>query len=457
MKKNMRLIVLSLILTVAVANYAGCAGKSGDSDNVDSVSRVSYVSETTTASADGISEVSGKVSVNSTEAEESVEQSREAVSQQSEESPVTNKEISKDQFGYVAKVDDNTYYWKYNKNTFKDGGSGYFGFEQGIANEFVCRDSGGNENTLFKSDGNGLLAVVNGRVFYNSSDDTLYVCDMDGKNEKVIGEGYKLVGMSEDGKYLICTDSQKIYSVDIGTEKATVLAEHGSYIAHHDNIVYYSSGNNEFYDNGGIIRISCVRADGTGQKDLYTDYEKLYDYSDVSSAMVGQMYFGDDCIYFSYGGLGGTLVVYQGGRIVKMKYDGSDAKQIEGAKRAEFSVDSDGRITEYQEDMPYSPMNDYCMVANNVCLIDRSNGERKAVISESDYSIVGNALPDKNGSNRYYINNVEQVGDKVYCLVHYGEMDESYTVGWRTGYSRVNSAFLEKDLTTGKVNILFKF
>lgn len=42
-------------------------------------------------------------------------------------------------------------------------------------------------------------------------------------------------------------------------------------------------------------------------------------------------------------------------------------------------------------------------------------------------------------------------------LLDHGVIDQANSVGWRTGYARVNSAMLSKDLDTGTVETVFSY
>ena len=367
-------------------------------------------------------------------------------------------------FGSVVNLNGDICYWKYNDNTFsKSGDSGYFGVQKETVNQMVRRNTSGNETVLFQAEGYGSFAIVNKRVFYSSSDGNVCICDIDGKNKVIIGKN-KILDATEDGKYLICSDEKRISAIDTKTEKEIVLSEYGSYIDCHDGIVYYQPLSSDFYEMyNGKITISCIKPDGTNQKDLFTTTSELYNYN-AGETQVGQMYFGNEYIYFSYGCVSGSAFVFQGGKIIRMKYDGSDNEVVAGEPNlveAEFSINKDGSVNAFDLNsrlVMYVNMKDFCVENDNVYSIDRSNGEKKEIISVNEYSIIGDEPPKPNDdSNIYNIDFIQKFDDKVYYLVKYGKKDTSYSIGWRTGYVRAKVAFMQKDLTSGKVEIIYQF
>ena len=59
------------------------------------------------------------------------------------------------------------------------------------------------------------------------------------------------------------------------------------------------------------------------------------------------MFFKDEYIYFSYGSYAGTGSVYAGGKIMKVKKDGTEAEVVagmDGLRAPAFSVSEDGTV-----------------------------------------------------------------------------------------------------------------
>ncbi len=482
MKKDVSIIITFLLLFTTFTNTAGCNEK-----QVDTVSEVPHIrgpqavsykenqeisDETSEIVSDEVSEVTSDETSEITSGEsENVTESSPAVSEQSDENSAAENIVSKPRIGYVAEEDGNIYYWKYNEDSFEKGGCGGFMQNPDTANEFVCLDPEGNEISLFKSARGNKFYLKDEGVYFETYDSTYHgMLDYFSMSEKIIGpvdENFRIMDMTDDGECVVYSNLSEIISRGKNVSVTLIERGEGDYIALHNGVVYYESGNDDFYNSGGAIKISCVNVDGTNRRDIYIDNDNLYpDSYEYVRHTVGQMYFGDEYIYFSYGGVSGSESFYQGGRIARVKYDGSGAEIIKNdGAGAEFSVNEDGTITEYMDPAPYKGMTDYYREDNNVYSIDRTNGERKLLLSGSDYAMVGIEPPNNTGvfniyseaDSCYFIDYIEQIGDNVYALVHYGEKDESYSIGYRTGFRRVNSALLKKNLKTGNTEMLYQF
>ena len=86
------------------------------------------------------------------------------------------------------------------------------------------------------------------------------------------------------------------------------------------------------------------------------------------------------------------------------------------------------------------------------------NGEPVELVTQADYASVGSvACGQFNDNEAVTIQFAEKIGNKVYMLLDHGVIDQANSVGWRTGYARVNSAMLSKDLDTGTVETVFSY
>ena len=80
------------------------------------------------------------------------------------------------------------------------------------------------------------------------------------------------------------------------------------------------------------------------------------------------------------------------------------------------------------------------------------------LVTQADYASVGSvACGQFNDNEAVTIQFAEKIGNKVYMLLDHGVIDQANSVGWRTGYARVNSAMLSKDLDTGTVETVFSY
>ncbi len=402
------------------------------------------------------------------------------VTEPSEEPQPQKQTVSEDFYGSAIKTDDGLFYWKYSSDDFSgDTGLNYkigtvsLGLPNNV-NQMVCRGADGKERVLFEKKASGKFAFCNGKFFYNSQENVLYSCDMDGKNEKNLGY-IKLENVTDDGAYLICSyvaDPNKnaddtiddIYTLNTLTEEKTKVVQSGGYVGYHNDLIYYyykTSAGPQPYQFDGQIQIRCVNIDGTDDRVLYTNDENLYDYT-TGSSYVGQIYFGDEYIYFSFGATEaahGAVIINLNGKIVRMKYDGSSAKVVAGEGKLvgpNFYVNDDGTVTviDAPQVLNFVPLDNVRAEGTSIYMADSKTGGWMKVIDPDDYSIIGGD-PDEE-DNCYSISDVDMVGDKLYYLVIYAEKIHQSFIGREMVHKKA-CGFFEKDMTTGKVKVLYQF
>ena len=430
--------------------------------------------EVTEPSVPKIAEESQNISSAVTEQSEQPEQSKQLQTE--------NKTVSEDFYGSAIKTDDGLFYWKYSSNNFLTDAAIVYKIStvtQSLpnnVNQMICRGADGKERVLFEKEGSGKFAFCNGKFFYNSRENVLYSCDIDGKNEKNLGY-MKLENVTDDGAYLICsyikdpnkenegTEIDDIYTVNTLTEEKRTVVQSGGYVGYHNNLIYYyykTSAGPQPYQFSGQIQIHSVNVDGTDDRILYTNDNNLYN-DEIGRSYVGQIYFGDEYIYFSYGATTaaaqGAIIVNSNGRIVRMKYDGSSAEIVAGASELvgpNFNVNDDGTVTVINSPqvLDFIPLDNVRAEDTSIYIINTKTGRWDNVIGPNDYSIIGG---DPNGDDSCYtISDVDMVGDKLYYLVIYAEKIHQGLMG-REMARRKACGFFEKDMTTGKVNVLYQF
>ena len=445
-----------------------------ESQNVPQETPTDSSLEVTEPSVPKIAEESQNISSAVTEQSEQPEQSKQ--------SQTENKTVSEDFYGSAIKTDDGLFYWKYSSNNFLTDAAIVYKIStvtQSLpnnVNQMICRGTDGKERVLFEKEGSGKFAFCNGKFFYNSRENVLYSCDIDGKNEKNLGY-MKLENVTDDGAYLICsyikdpnkenegTEIDDIYTVNTLTEEKRTVVQSGGYVGYHNDLIYYyykTSAGPQPYQFSGQIQIHSVNVDGTDDRILYTNDNNLYN-DEIGRSYVGQIYFGDEYIYFSYGATTaaaqGAITVNSNGRIVRMKYDGSSAEIVAGASELvgpNFDVYDDGIVTatKLPQLIDFVPLDNVRAEDTSIYMINTKTGRWDNVIGPNDYSIIGG---DPNGDdNCYTISDVDMVGDKLYYLVIYAEKIHQGLMG-REMARRKACGFFEKDMTTGKVNVLYQF
>lgn len=148
---------------------------------------------------------------------------------------------------------------------------------------------------------------------------------------------------------------------------------------------------------------------------------------------------------------------------MKVKKDGTEAEVVagmDGLRAPAFSVSEDGTVVSQSIDEMYDYINsmDKYFTRNGSIYFMNENGEPAELVTQADYASVGNvAFGQFNDNEAVTIQFAEKIGNKVYMLLDHGVIDETSRVGWRTGYARVNSAMLSKDLDTGTVETVFSY
>lgn len=372
--------------------------------------------------------------------------------------------------GNVAQKEDGTvYYWEYDSASFEGSAAlGYYKPIVGETNKLMMQSLSGEKVMIGDMEGGGSLVLTDSsRIFYEKPVDQIggyEICSIDQNSGQTQTYGLGRIEAS-DGKKIICSDSTNycIDSIDAETGERTKLVD-GNFLASHDGLIYYQPVE---ADSGaatkGKVSFAVVDAQGGQQKTLCTTEPDLYADDFQGTASIVSMVFKDEYIYFSYGSYAGTGSVYAGGKIMKVKKDGTEAEVVagmDGLRAPAFSVSEDGTVVSQSIDEMYDYINsmDKYFTRNGSIYFMNENGEPAELVTQADYASVGNvACGQFNDNEAVTIQFAEKIGNKVYMLLDHGVIDETSRVGWRTGYARVNSAMLSKDLDTGTVETVFSY
>lgn len=372
--------------------------------------------------------------------------------------------------GNVAQKEDGTvYYWEYDSASFEGSAAlGYYKPIVGETNKLMMQSLSGEKVMIGDMEGGGSLVLTDSsRIFYEKPVDQIggyEICSIDQNSGQTQTYGLGRIEAS-DGKKIICSDSTNycIDSIDAETGERTKLVD-GSFLASHDGLIYYQPVE---ADSGaatkGKVSLAVVDAQGGQQKTLCTTEPDLYADDFQGTASIVSMVFKEEYIYFSYGSYAGTGSVYAGGKIMKVKKDGTEAEVVagmDGLRAPAFSVSEDGTVVSQSIDEMYDYINsmDKYFTRNGSIYFMNENGEPAELVTQADYASVGNvACGQFNDNEAVTIQFAEKIGNKVYMLLDHGVIDEASRVGWRTGYARVNSAMLSKDLDTGTVETVFSY
>ena len=348
--------------------------------------------------------------------------------------------------GNVAQKEDGTvYYWEYDSASFEGSAAlGYYKPIVGETNKLMMQSLSGEKVMIGDMEGGGSLVLTDSsRIFYEKPVDQIggyEICSIDQNSGQTQTYGLGRIEAS-DGKKIICSDSTNycIDSIDAETGERTKLVD-GSFLASHDGLIYYQPVE---ADSGaatkGKVSFAVVDAQGGQQKTLCTTEPDLYADDFQGTASIVSMVFKDEYIYFSYGSYAGTGSVYAGGKIMKVKKDGTEAEVVagmDGLRAPAFSVSEDGTVVSQSIDEMYDYINsmDKYFTRNGSIYFMNENGEPAELVTQADYASVGNvACGQFNDNEAVTIQFAEKIGNKVYMLLDHGVIDETSRVGWRTG------------------------
>lgn len=366
-------------------------------------------------------------------------------------------------YGHVVEYCGDMYFWKYSGDSFPEMGTlGSFAPYNGKENKLVRRDmETGEEETLLVSGGYGAIAIAGGRIFYREGSD-IWSIYLDGTDNIDHGAG-NLYGTSSDGAYVVTGNYNDIISINSLTLEAKTLVSGARTVIVWDGVIYYqTSPSDNAAATAGQMTLWRIMPDGTGKLDLYTTKPDLYpdDYFPGSNG-VAQIYFADDYIYFSYGAVAGSGVFFQGGRVVRVKYDGSGGEVVSRMDElcgSDFEVAPDGTVTcHYGSEnfyMLFSPVEKYRIMDGSVMWYDRTSGNLEEIITLSDYDRYFNGKAGVSGTEAVDIEYVTRCGPRIYFLA--SQIVESDEWGnWRNTHEWTKAYFLMKDTSTGDVRVIY--
>lgn len=379
-------------------------------------------------------------------------------------------------YGNIIVNNQCLYYWKYNSQSYVDDAIfGEYMYKQGTENQLICRNKDGNETIILETAGAGEIAIVNDRIFYqvpvnHNGKYSISTCKLDGTDIKTIGDG-TLAAVSEDG-YVIYSSGEQINSISTNDLSIKILADDAELKAVDGNQVYFQPRETDKEAAlHGRTTLSAVNADGGNKRDLYITKDDLYrsgayDSWTRSYARILSTHVSDGYIFYVYGSFAGSGRVFQGGKIVKVKLDGSGG-EIMGEAYTEhpaFLVDKDNNIV---CDYSYvkSAMNEPYFNNGNVSMYNQEMSAYEEYIVKNDYSSFStdniSVYSSGNSGTLLQLGFMERIGDKVYFMLHKGIYDKDSSLneneGMREYYTRIKSALFEKNLKSGKVALLYDF
>ena len=350
-----------------------------------------------------------------------------------------------------------SYYWEYKSNSFYTSNQraithGHPLQYEDTSNDLVCVDDKGNKKTIYSGKNNGNIWVFNNRIYVipsNTYSDNCTSMDLDGSNTKeeyfntiyaVRKEGLIVGDVGDDDSLSILKSNNKLERIayaHFNSIKVVLVS---------DTRVYYTTN----ADSG--INFECVDLDGKNNVHLATlTQSSWYDGSDdyemnIPVSVDCAQEIGDE-VYFQFGGYDGSGNFYVGGKIAKVKTDGTGLVVVQ-------SVDEDGyttftacksgdKVEIKQGGTLNKPFEEYDAGSDSYkVVVYTEDGSKKELLSEKEYASYVNDL-----ESLYDLESLNYTGDELYFVVVKVDGDNIRCLSY---------AYCKKDLKTNKITVYQK-
>ncbi len=376
--------------------------------------------------------------------------------------------------GYVVGDGTALYYWRYTMDSYgHEGIGGNFSKNPDTRNRLIRR-TGDQEEVVLEDRGEGILAAANGLIYFERSGEgessymnTVCVFNPQDRSVTELQTG-NIRGITANGQYVVVQDTVNslVLTIDSRTGQSAEIGREITYLADNNGRLYYSKADGTAH----TITLCSINPDGTDDRSLFTDVAG----DPITGPMAAQIYFpeinGEEYVYVSYGSIGGSGGFYQGGRVARVKPDGSGFEVLAGASEtvnSDFTVNPDGSVQVVEFDslearyLParYDGPAYFYAQQGTIYRVSPETGEGIPVMGKPDYASFSDVDPERAGSEsgRYLdIASVDVIENMAFVSFRLGQ-ENGENIGWRTGYDLVDGALFEKNLSTGSVSEYFRF
>lgn len=341
----------------------------------------------------------------------------------------------------------NIYFRKYFSENKEEGGvQGSF---EDVTNtslkKIMCMDSDGNISEVIDDYGVGSLFVYDDVIYsqmYDGYQTVVYSINLS-SGEQTLYDSSEIKGFI-NGKIVCIGNGKGIYIIDTETGEESCLNEnaHG-YITISKDRIFYAE-----YDDDYSLLINELNLDDEITQVAKVGKEDIEDCITVPVVTCFQV-LSDD-LYIAVGSYSGSESVYQGGKLVKAKIDGSGFEFVKDISE-KFCI-SDNRELTVTEDVeagiPYMSK-DY-----DICIIKDSDGDIENLMEKSEYEKLGfGGVSDYTEDKYWGISELELIDDKLFFTITTGTRDESNDAGWRNYYKRDETFNCYKNMATDEIII----
>ena len=351
-----------------------------------------------------------------------------------------------------------SYYWEYKSNSFYTSNQraithGHPLQYEDTSNDLVCVDDKGNKKTIYSGKNNGNIWVFNNRIYVipsNTYSDNCTSMDLDGSNTKeeyfnaiyaVRKEGLVVGASGDDESLSILKNNDKLERIayaHFNSIKVVLVS---------DTRVYYTTN----ADSG--INFECVNLDGKNNVHLATLTQSSWcDWSSdeyeirVPVIVDCAQEIGDE-VYFQFGGYDGSGYFYQGGKIAKVKTDGTGFVVLQSVDDGGYSTftayKSGDKVEIKQGGILNKPFEEYDTGSySSKAVVYTEDGSKKELLSEKEYASYVNDL-----ESLYDLESLNYTGDELYFVVVKVDGDNIRCLSY---------AYCKKDLKTNKITVYQK-
>ncbi len=362
--------------------------------------------------------------------------------------------------GWAVDTEDGAYYWKFSDEDLAEGEIfASFGQTENTNVELV-RFENGNETVVANTTTAAEFAVTHDKIFFTDNSKIAYF-ELDSEQKTTLDITGEICGITEDGEYLVYTYTNDEYKKTLYTlctldMSVTKIRDNCDFVAVHNGKIYYSPTIEDYESAScGEMKLCSSNPDASDFRMIYHSFSDLYDYSTGSACSIAQIRFTDEYIYFSYGSIAGTGHFYQGGNIIKVRYDGSGATTLHAYSDetfidSEFTVNPDGSVTAIdvmENNGLYNFQDKYITRDGRIYWFDDITGEPTSICSY---------YPDEN----YDLSTVDFVNvteKHAYFITHYCTYNPEKNFGWRDYYEREKSIFYMIDRKTEEIVTVYEF
>ena len=412
--------------------------------------------------------------------------------------------------------DGMVYYRQYHKDSYEESGlEAEYEPTEGSDKEMVGIDADGNKTVLFQDEGYGNIFLVGDRFYLTEkafseekgySDDYVYSVDMQGQNRVDYGNG-RIKVVDRERNILIldkCSEEKRwgnYFALDCMKNEMTPItfdSFDSLYLrAYQDGWCYFTAYREDGV-NEDVYSVAAVSLEGERKKIIALVSDKETERQFGYKEAIRDLKIAGDRLYILFGGYAGREYVFQGGKIITVKLDGSDYRAIDTYTEDYYVFhDAGGPLVyishTYGEGYETTVWD---VEANILCpsnfprqLIWQLNTEdvityQPHTVSNplcrwrwEDEGIHIYALPDDSGK---IVRVALQIDDMIakkggleadyvayehlyyadgflYFEVEWNDYDSKASIGWKTGYRRRQTDVYRLELEGGELELLYSY